>query len=207
MTNRFIGCLCGLLMLAVPTASHAVVIYDESFSGDLPGVPTTVLDFVVGTNTILGSSEYSGNNSGTTSDFDAFAFNLPSGSQLTNVLYAFSATVAAGTGYLDTDIALKDTLNNFLDHPTVAILGSSPVSLFGSVLPLAAGQYQFVQDGAGTNGASSGYGGTWDYEITFDVSGPSAVPLPAALPLYGTGLGLMGLFGWWRRRKAAAAAV
>ena len=30
------------------------------------------------------------------------------------------------------------------------------------------------------------------------------VPLPAALPLYGTGLGLMGLFGWWQKRKAAA---
>jgi hypothetical protein len=32
----------------------------------------------------------------------------------------------------------------------------------------------------------------------------TAVPLPAALPLYGTGLGLMGLFGWWRKRRAAA---
>jgi hypothetical protein len=31
------------------------------------------------------------------------------------------------------------------------------------------------------------------------------VPLPAALPLYASGLGLMGLFGWWRRRRAAAA--
>jgi hypothetical protein len=30
------------------------------------------------------------------------------------------------------------------------------------------------------------------------------VPLPAALPLYGTGLGLMGLVGWWRRRRPAA---
>lgn len=32
------------------------------------------------------------------------------------------------------------------------------------------------------------------------------VPLPAAFPLFGTGLGLMGLFGLWRRRRAAAAA-
>lgn len=38
--------------------------------------------------------------------------------------------------------------------------------------------------------------------ITIEVS---EVLLPAALPLYGTGLGLMGLFGWWRRRKAVAA--
>jgi hypothetical protein len=30
-------------------------------------------------------------------------------------------------------------------------------------------------------------------------------PLPAALPLFATGLGAMGLFGWRRKRKNAAA--
>ena len=39
--------------------------------------------------------------------------------------------------------------------------------------------------------------------ITF-VQGPSAVPLPATLPLFGIGLGAFGLLGWRRRRKAAA---
>lgn len=34
---------------------------------------------------------------------------------------------------------------------------------------------------------------------------PSVVPLPAALPLYGTGLAVMGLIGWRKRRKAAQA--
>jgi hypothetical protein len=32
-----------------------------------------------------------------------------------------------------------------------------------------------------------------------------AVPIPAALPLFATGLGLMGLLGWRRRRKATSA--
>jgi len=32
----------------------------------------------------------------------------------------------------------------------------------------------------------------------------SVVPLPAALPLYGTGLAIMGFIGWRRKRKAAA---
>jgi hypothetical protein len=40
---------------------------------------------------------------------------------------------------------------------------------------------------------------------TFDVSGVSATPLPAALPLFATGLGALGLLGWRRRRKNAAA--
>jgi hypothetical protein len=34
-----------------------------------------------------------------------------------------------------------------------------------------------------------------------------AVPLPAALPLFATGLGALGLIGWRRKRKAAAVAA
>ena len=33
----------------------------------------------------------------------------------------------------------------------------------------------------------------------------AATPLPAALPLFATGLGAMGLFGWRRKRKNTAA--
>lgn len=35
---------------------------------------------------------------------------------------------------------------------------------------------------------------------------PAVTPLPAALPLFGTGLGFMGLMGWWRKRRAGMAA-
>jgi len=31
------------------------------------------------------------------------------------------------------------------------------------------------------------------------------IPLPAALPLYGTGLAVMGFIGWRKKRKAVAA--
>jgi hypothetical protein len=37
-----------------------------------------------------------------------------------------------------------------------------------------------------------------------DVSLTAATPLPAALPLFATGLGGLGLLGWRRKRKAQA---
>ena len=41
--------------------------------------------------------------------------------------------------------------------------------------------------------------GSWS-----SVTTPNAVPLPAALPLFATGLGALALLGWRRRRKLAA---
>jgi hypothetical protein len=36
---------------------------------------------------------------------------------------------------------------------------------------------------------------------------PVATPLPAALPLFATGLGALGLLGWRRKKRAAALAA
>jgi len=41
--------------------------------------------------------------------------------------------------------------------------------------------------------------------ITFEPSSP--VPVPTALPLFASGLGVMGLLGWRRKRKKVAAAA
>src|SRR3981081_2543027 len=45
------------------------------------------------------------------------------------------------------------------------------------------------------------------FAITLVNGTVSATPLPAALPLFATGLGAMGLLGLWRKRKAAAKAM
>jgi hypothetical protein len=43
------------------------------------------------------------------------------------------------------------------------------------------------------------------FNMTFSLTG-TEVPIPAALPLFATGLGALGLLGWRRKRKAALAA-
>lgn len=46
------------------------------------------------------------------------------------------------------------------------------------------------------------------YDLELQVTLPdnlSVTPLPAALPLFGTGVGVIGLLGWRRKRKAATA--
>ncbi len=45
-----------------------------------------------------------------------------------------------------------------------------------------------------------------EFYVTSLAGDVSVVPLPAALPLYGTGLAVMSLIGWRKRRKAAALA-
>jgi hypothetical protein len=41
--------------------------------------------------------------------------------------------------------------------------------------------------------------------VDFSVGGPVATPLPACLPLFASGLGALGLLGWRKKRKNAAA--
>jgi hypothetical protein len=56
-------------------------------------------------------------------------------------------------------------------------------------------QLQLVTDNDPTN----------DISLTSAALGAVVTPLPAALPLFATGLGSFGLFGWRRKRKNAAA--
>jgi hypothetical protein len=57
--------------------------------------------------------------------------------------------------------------------------------------------------------ANGGYSNFTSFDYAFrtytDTSFSSATPLPAALPLFASGLGALGLLGWRRKRKNAAA--
>ncbi len=49
--------------------------------------------------------------------------------------------------------------------------------------------------------------GTGATSTTYNFEAAAATPLPAALPLFGSGLGVMGFLGWRKKRKATATAT
>jgi len=56
----------------------------------------------------------------------------------------------------------------------------------------------------GTNGGYYLYAGSDYFLLTAESVQIGETPLPATAPLFATGLGVMGLFGWRSRRKAEA---
>jgi hypothetical protein len=48
--------------------------------------------------------------------------------------------------------------------------------------------------------------GTIDYSLTITLpAGAYVTPLPNGLPLFATGLGLIGMLAWWRKRNSQVA--
>lgn len=69
-----------------------------------------------------------------------------------------------------------------------------------------AGHYPFDNAGQDTHGSAYASFNNFDFAFATEEA-QSAVPLPAALALFATGLGALGLIGWRRKRKAAALAA
>jgi len=107
--------------------------------------------------------------------FPNHAIRLLAGSTL--ITQAFNAPVA-NDGWLDISASVTINAGN---------------TLIGSLLAI-----QLINNG--------GIQINWD-NVRLDGPGTSVgvVPLPAALPLFGTGLAVMGFVGWRRKRKTVAA--
>ena len=65
--------------------------------------------------------------------------------------------------------------------------------------------WQVVVNGLTLGPNSGGTMGAWLTAQVTDPPGVSQTPLPAALPLFASGLGGIGLFSWWRKRKRVGA--
>jgi hypothetical protein len=98
----------------------------------------------------------------------------------------FSPSGGAGNNIVDLHISATGlTAATFVADLLNPNMGSNPAS------PPAL----FAADVLNTNNGNTGI---------IDFGAPHAVPLPAALPLFATGIGGLGLLGWRRKRKAQA---
>lgn len=102
--------------------------------------------------------------------------------------YIFQQKFYDNGGQLAVDMNLYDTSSALLFSQT---LSDSADTIPGVVGGNHYGWFTLVN--VGTNG------------LAIDSSNLSATPLPAALPLFSSGLGLMGLLGWRKRRKHVTA--
>jgi hypothetical protein len=109
-------------------------------------------------------------------------------SVLSNVFTVASGSITAAD--LSTQLYESISYGFALDTTT-----SPPTFTFGILGSLGAD----VTSSTATFTLVSGGGGSCS------ISEVCVTPLPAALPLFGTGLGAIGLFGWRRRRRNAAA--
>lgn len=186
MKNNFFIYITGALMgLAMTTSAGAMQLdYDEAVSGDIiSGSSLGSLDF--GINTVAGTVTF---RSGSF-DLDFFDVALPT------------------SGILDSiNLVLSNGANGNNSVP-----GTFKFTLDGnanSEFPLSFGPTLIPVELSGNNLTHVGFDSFWsgmeiNYTITFNVSSASVVPVPAALPLFGTGLAVLGLIGWRRKRKAA----
>jgi hypothetical protein len=118
----------------------------------------------------------------------------------------FRLVASQGSGTFATNINLGGTQNVGVYNTLLAsnLTSSSFALIAGS------GLLDFVSGGLITFGVEAILAppGTVTQRANFDnfsiTINPNAVPLPAALPLFATGLGALGLFGWRRKRKQAA---
>jgi len=118
---------------------------------------------------------------------------------------SFGGSVQSGTGsivgtnaYIDGAVQAYDSITQLIPT-TVGSLYTITFSLTDD-----GGLSTFSQ--ISTNGNTTDTGGNGaDLLVYAGTSEPTAAtPLPAALPLYATGVGVMALFGWRRKRKASA---
>ena len=102
------------------------------------------------------------------------------------------------SGYLPMTIPFILDIN-FSDTLTILPTTFSFTDAAGTLWQIAVNGLQL-----GPNNGSAPSTGTLTAWVT-DPPPVSPAPLPAALPLFASGLGAMGLFSWWRKRKGAAA--
>lgn len=197
--------LIGAVLFAVycTSASAATVVWDEAVNGDAD--TSTTISLTNGDNLLRGGvfefrDEVYDESLGQyvypyTYDHDSFKFSLTPGESITGI------TVTGLDGYADSvSFTLHRPLGSTLDHYVFSIPGASvPIAIFSAAMPLTSpGIFELLiaPHGYSPLGAFSA-----SYEVTITAAlGGAVVPVPAAVWLFGSALGVMGVM----RRKLAS---
>lgn len=184
----------GLLIAAgllAQSASAAPISYDEAVNGEISSFSELFagsglqLGFGLGTNTVAGTvTKFA---SGSFAD-DAFTFSVPTGMVVSNIAVSGSWNGQTGSWFW----ALRSSANGSgsnLGIDFVTDLKTNKDPFLGSLMPLTAGDYSMLIVSANGDAHSMDY--TFSYEV-------SAVPVPAAVWLFGSGL--VGLAGVARKK-------
>ena len=160
-----------------------------------------------GTGTVIGQLSVFGSSGtlvdGATINLNFLTFTALNTGIATSNAYSITETMTVNSG---TPQQLTIPFNLSINSTdTLTIVGGTTLSFLD-----AGTLWQVVVNGL-TLGLPSG-GGTASGWLTAQVTDPpgtnvSQAPLPAALPLFASGLGGMGFFAWWRKRKSAGAAA
>jgi hypothetical protein len=218
MKLTFLGALVGAVMLALAAPANALTVTGTGTVNALgsinPGDPT--LNFGAGA---TGTNVDAFGGGKTFYDY-VFSFTLTGTSDVTisttataNGPYAFtehyaalfnnspiSGQVPAGSSLTDAnaaDISLTNTAG-------LLTLGNNNGGTL-STLTLAAGTYYLRLFGLLPGNINSGHALT-GVSGSIAAAAIAATPIPAALPLFASALGLFGFLGWRRKSAAAAAA-
>ncbi|VAW03054.1 hypothetical protein MNBD_ALPHA05-1385 [hydrothermal vent metagenome] len=166
-------------------ASAAPLVYDEAVDGDIASFATTFnLDF--GANIISGTVSGLNTNLGFDSDF--FDAILPANAILDSIQVAVTPGVG-GNGVVPNTFQYGLNANPTETFSLFSSGGNLDISI-----SLAAALLEVI----GLNDIQ--FLAVADYQITINVSEANVVPIPAALPLFLGGLGMMGFFGKRKKR-------
>jgi len=137
----------------------------------------------------------------TTAQVGALPTDVPAGFP-NSLSMVFSGTLpAVSGGRLDFNL-----LSSFLYDPSLGNLLMTVVSFDFAQQPNPLFLDADVNAGTIFSRRFSAGGGNSNIGLVTGFNDPAPTPLPAALPLFTSGLGALGLLGWRKRRKAATAA-
>jgi len=119
--------------------------------------------------------------------------------------YSTTLTSTAAFGTSPTDDPSILNVNFTVNPGTPIITGPFTLGAFTLFSTNGPSSHNVFFDGQGTNN-NAAFTPLSDVGLVAAPISVTATPLPAALPLFATGLGAIGLLGWCRKRKAQAVA-